>query len=245
MAHVGVLEVLLRAEVPIDRLGGTSIGALVGALAAAERPASEIAQLCQAELVDRHPFRDYTWPRTSLIRAQRARAMLERLFAGAHLEDLATDYFCVSTDLTDAKVVVHRRGLAVDAVGASMSLPGLAPPVRDGVRLLVDGGVLNNTPVDVMAARGEGPVVAVDVMSHRLARTDHRALPSIVETLARATVIGSHAQARARLAEADLVITPDLGSVGLLDFSRSDEAIAAGRRAAREVLDAGWLSNAG
>jgi len=116
------------------------------------------------------------------------------------LDDLATDCFCVSADLTAAEVVVHRTGPIVEAVGASMSLPGLAPPVRSEGRFLVDGGVLNNVPADVMAATREGPVIAVDVMTpaplgHKTGRS-----PSIIETLARATVIGS--PARPRLAPA-------------------------------------------
>ena len=190
LAHIGVLDVLIDADVKVDRVGGTSIGALVGSLIASGREPRDVTRVCRAELVERHPFRDYTMPRTSLIRARRAAAMLERLFGDAHLEDLALDNFCVSADLSTAEIVVHRRGAVVDAVGASMSLPGLAPPVRRDGRLLVDGGVLNNLPVDVMAATGEGPVIAVDVMA-RLPVGSSGRLPSIIETLARASVLGA------------------------------------------------------
>ena len=155
--------------------------------------------------------------------------MLERTFGGAHVEDLPLDCFAVSADLSTAEIVVHRRGPVVEAVGASMSLPGLAPPVRSGTRLLVDGGVLNNVPVDVMAATGEGPVIAVDVMTRARLGSPTR-MPSILETLARATVIGSHYQAATRLGFASLVIAPDVGTVGLLDFARFAELVESGRR---------------
>ena len=242
-AHLGALDVLLEAGIRIDRVGGTSMGAFISALFAAGDDPSDVARTCRAELVDRRPFRDFTWPRIALIRAQKAQAMLERLFGTAHLDDLVTECFCVSADLTAAEVVVHRRGAVFEAVGASMSLPGLAPPVVSGGRLLVDGGVLNNVPADVMAATGEGPVIAIDVMTHGPLGRKNGRLPSIIETLARATVIGSHAQAGSRLANADVVITPDLTGVGLLDFARFDQAVAAGRHAARDALESGVLES--
>jgi predicted acylesterase/phospholipase RssA len=245
LAHLGALDVLDEAGLQIDRVGGTSMGALIGALFAAGYAPAAMLHMCRAELVDRNPFRDYTVPRVALIRARRARLMLERLFGSARLEDLSRGCFSVSADLNVAEVVVHRDGPVVEAVGASMSLPGLAPPVRSGRRFLVDGGVLNNVPVDVMAADGEGPVVAVDVMVHGAVGHNQGRMPSIVETLARASVLGSHAQAAARLAAARAVIAPELGTVSLLEFSRFDEIVAAGRTAARRAIEAGMLDRLG
>lgn len=242
LAHLGVLAELVEAGVTIDRIGGTSMGAFVAALFATGRSPQEMEAVCRAELVEAKPFRDFTWPRVALIRARRAQAMLTRVFGDTHFEDLVTDCFSVSADLSTAEVVVARRGPLVEAVGASMSLPGLAPPVRSGGRMLVDGGVLNNVPVDVMATTMEGPVIAVDVLSRRLVATSGR-LPSIVDTLTRASVMGSRDQLTARLAAAETVIAPDVGSVGLLDFFRFDELVAAGRRAAREALDAGRITD--
>jgi predicted acylesterase/phospholipase RssA len=239
LAHLGVLEVLGEAGVTFDRFGGTSMGALVAALAASGRPSRSAIGGLRSELVDRRPFRDFTVPRTALLRARRARAMLERLLGPGSIEDLELDCFTVSADLGSAEVVVQRRGPVVEAVGASMSLPGLAPPVRVGARFLVDGGVLNNVPVDVMAETGEGPVLAIDVMSRVPIGAPSARLPSIIETLARATVLGSHHQAEERLAAAEAVIAPELTSVGLLDFAKFDAIVEAGRRAAREALDAG------
>jgi NTE family protein len=86
--------------------------------------------------------------------------------------------------------------------------------------------------------RDHDRVIAIDVMT-RLPVGSRGRLPSIVETLARASVIGSHSQVAARLADAELVIEPDVGTVGLLDFSRIDEIIDAGRRAARRALEIG------
>jgi predicted acylesterase/phospholipase RssA/CRP-like cAMP-binding protein len=247
LAHIGVLEVLAERGLEIDRFGGCSMGAFVGALAASGATAEEVHDVCRDELVRRKPFADYTVPRVALIRAARAEAMLRRVFGQLAIEELRYDFFCVSADLLTAEVVVHRRGTVVRAVGASMSLPGLAPPVVDGDRLLVDGGVLDNLPIDVMAATGEGPIVAVDVMrriseEHRASGGARTQLPSIVETLSRATALGSWHLAGRSQAQAALVITPDLPSVGTFEWRRFDQIVDAGRVAARRALE-GWQAD--
>src|SRR5439155_702432 len=105
-------------------------------------------------------------------------------------------------------------------------------------RLLVDGGVLNTLPIDVMAATGEGPVIAIDAMDRRLER-GRRAVqpPSITEVLARSAMLSSVRAAGAHRARAQLVIAPDVGAAGLLEFARLDGMVDAGRRAADAQLE--------
>jgi len=239
-AHVGVLEALVDAGFELDRFGGCSMGALVAAMAATSG-ARDVELRCREELVRRSPFNDYTLPRVALIRSRKAAAMLHRVFGDTLVEELEHPLFTVSADLLSSRVVVHRRGPILDAVGASMSIPGVAPPVRRPGRLLVDGGVLNNLPVDHMAETGEGPVIAVDVI-RRLGEPGDGAeppLPSITETLARATVLGSVERAERNRALASLVIAPDVQSVGLREWSAFERAVEAGRAAAAEALEAG------
>jgi predicted acylesterase/phospholipase RssA len=139
-----------------------------------------------------------------------------------------------------AEPVVHRSGPLWEAVGASMSLPGLVPPVVAGDRLLVDGGVLDNFPVEVMAAGAEGPIVAVDAMGRR-PLGDAGKPPPLLDTLARATVLSSWQSASLSRALADVLVVPDPGPVGMLAFDRIDELRAAGREAAVSSL-AAWSS---
>ena len=117
--------------------------------------------------------------------------MLDRLLGPGNIEELAHDFFCVSADLVAAEPVIHRSGSLVMAVGASMSLPGLAPPLRDGARILVDGGVLDNLPIETMLRAESGPLIAVDVMGRGVpgaGRTNRNGeqLPTLLETVARA-----------------------------------------------------------
>ena len=140
-----------------------------------------------------------------------------------------------------AEPVVHRSGSLVVAVGASMSLPGLAPPLRDGPRILVDGGVLDNLPVETMMRAEAGPVIAVDVMGRGVpgARRSNRngeQLPSLLETVARSTTLASRGRAEVQRELATVAIVPELRDIGLLDFARFDAVVEAGRRAAEDVL---------
>ena len=242
LAHIGVLRALESAGVVVDRVGGTSMGAALAGLIAMGRSPSDLERTARRELVERNPFRDYTVPRHSLVRAERARAMLERMFGSTRIEELARPMYCVSCDLVGAREVVHRTGLLSDAVGNSMRMPGVAPPRRDNDRLLVDGGVLNNLPVDVMAADDEGPVIAVDVAGH-FAHQSGR-LPTLVETISRAMVLGSRRKAADSASLAQLSITPRLDNIRLFDFARLDEIVRLGQDAAEKALAAGQFEEA-
>jgi predicted acylesterase/phospholipase RssA len=242
-AHIGVLEVLEAEGLEVDRLGGCSMGAFVGAMAALGWKPETMIEVCRRELAQRAPFSDYTIPRHALIRARRAASMLRRLFGELTLEQLSRPLYTVSADLLSSRMVIHRTGPIVDTVGASMAIPGLAPPVSRKSQLLVDGGVLNNLPVDVMVADEPGPVLAVDVM-RRLDPSDlgletGPLLPTIVETMARATVLGSVERAEVNRELADVLIAPDVQDVSLRGFRNLDRVVEAGRLAAQEVLAEG------
>ena len=239
-AHIGALAELAADGIEVDRYGGCSMGSFIAAMAAAGWKPEEIRDRCHEELVRRSPFNDYTLPRVALIRSRKAGRMLDRLFGDLTIEELAKPLFTVSADLLSSRLVVHRRGSVIEAVGASMSIPGLVPPLPRSGRLLVDGGVLNNLPIDAMAEAGEGPIVAVDVV-RRLepSDVDDPALPTIMETLSRATVLGSVERAERNRELALLVVAPDVQDVPLRDFRSLDRAIEAGRAAARQALDEG------
>jgi NTE family protein len=241
-AHLGVWEEVRRAGIVVDRVGGASMGALVAGMVAMDLPPADMLARCREEFVRRNPLNDYAVPRVALLRGAKGLAMLERTFGSTSMEELARELYCVSVDLVTAREVVHRRGRIAPAVGASMCLPAILPPRARPEGLLVDGGVLDNLPVEPMAARGEGPIVAVDVTGPFLRPEGPGApLPSLKETLIRAIGVGSVpavAQARDR---ADLLISPEVGDVGMLEWGALDRVVEAGRVAAREALAQGGL----
>ncbi|MDN5858322.1 MAG: patatin-like phospholipase family protein [Pseudonocardia sp.] len=239
LAHIGVLDELLRAGMRIDRVGGTSMGAVVGGMFAHGTSPAELLDLARRELVPRRLFGDVVWPRHALIRGRRAELTLARLFGGAMIEDQRRRFFAVSVDLVAAERVVHRRGPIADAVGMSVRIPGIVPPRRVGERLHVDGGVLDNLPVGEMAAEREGPVLAVDVAQPfgiQPVGGAPGALPPIVDTIGRSMMIASGRKDDPARALAHTVLTPRLDGFGLFDFGRLDELVDRGREAARAAM---------
>jgi NTE family protein len=234
LAHIGVVEGLLEAGVTIDRVGGCSMGALVGAQVALGRDARRLRAWARSELVERNPLGDYTVPRVALTRGRRGRAMLERTFGAARIEEMDREFFCVSADLVSSRLVVHRDGPVVPALAASVALPGILPPTEAGEQLLVDGGVLDNLPVAEMAG-GEGPVIAVDVTA-RFSPPPPGMRMGIRDVLLRTLTLGASDTADAAQRHADLVIEPDVSGVGMLEFSRLDDLVARGREAAEAAL---------
>lgn len=238
-AQLGAIEELEASGIVIDRVGGASMGAFVGALLAQGMSAAEIDARCYEEWVRRRPLSDYRVPRVSLMRGARAEAMLERNLPGA-IEDQPLSFYCVSTDMIAAELVVHRRGPLATSVGASMCVPGLVPPVELDGRLLVDGGVLDYLPVAAMLDQAEGPVIACDTSEHEvraLEPGERPEPPSLPETLYKLVLLGS-ADPKAAGERADLLIRPDCEGTGLLEFHMIDRMREVGRGAAREALEA-------
>jgi predicted acylesterase/phospholipase RssA len=237
LAHVGVIQELLAAGIPIDRVGGTSMGAFVGGMLALGMDADEIDARCYEEWVRRSPLSDYRIPRISLIRGEKARSMLIRTFGETRIEAAPREFACVSCDLVSGELVVHRRGWLAEAVGASISVPGLVPPLQKGGRLLVDGGVLDNLPVGAVAASQEGPLIAVDITARVRPADPAAEPPGLKETLMRTLTLGSSDTAAAARRHADLVIKPaDIGA-GFLEFHQLDRLRDEGRRAAAAALE--------
>ncbi len=241
--HVGVLQELAAAGVHVDRVVGASVGAVIATLHASGLDGDEMEEALYAEFVRRNVFGDWRIPTQSLAKGERIRAALIRhLGADAMIEGFPRQLRTVSTDLVTRTRQVHRRGSAVDAVRASVRLPILFAPIPDeSGRLLVDGGVLDNLPTDLLVERDEGPVVAVNISMGGGGRRGPRAgpprVPALGETLLRTMMIGSGGAVAAARAAGAWVITPPTLGVGLLEFHQMDEMVRAGRAAARALLE--------
>jgi EmrB/QacA subfamily drug resistance transporter len=237
-SQIGVIEELVASGITIDRVAGTSMGAFIGALVAQGLNPAEIDARCYEEWVRRNPVSDYRFPRTSLIRGARARAMLGRVLPG-RIEDLPLGFFCVTVDLISARPVYHRLGRLAEAVGASMILPGVAPPLVSEGRLLLDGGLLDNLPTEVMAHEGDGPIIAVDATDpsvRRLPEGVDPEVPTLVDTLFKVMLL-SESDSDRRRSFADLLIRPDCTDIGTVEFHMLDVAREEGRRAAAAALE--------
>ena len=239
-SHIGVLRELEDAGLHVDRVAGSSIGAVIAAVHATGVDGAELEERCYAEYVRRQPFSDWRLPTTSLAKGQRVRsAMVRNLGADSVIEGLPRQLQMVSVDLVSRTRQVHRRGSVVDAALASARLPVLfAPLPQDDGRLLVDGGVLDNLPTDLLVQRDEGPVVAVNIGAGGGSRRPGRPhVPALGETLMRTMMIGSGGAVEAARRRGAWVLSPSSMGVGLLEFHQLDRMVEAGRAAARALLE--------
>lgn len=241
-SHIGVLRELADAGVHVDRVAGSSVGAILAALHATGLDGDEVEEICYAEFVRRRPFSDWTLPTRSLARGRRMQDAFDRVFGDVVFEGLPRQLHAVSTDLITRTRQVHRRGNVGAAAIASARLPALFAPIPDeDGRLLIDGGVLDNLPVDLLTERDEGPVVAVNISmggggGGGPARGVRPRVPAFGETLLRTMMIGSGGAISAARAEGAWVLTPATMGVGLLEFHQLDRMVGSGRAAARALL---------
>lgn len=257
-AHLGVIRALEEAGLPIDAVAGTSMGAIVGASLAMGWSRERILDQTVASFVARNPLNDYTLPVLALTRGAKVDEGLARTFAGTRIEDLWLPFFCLSSNLTTGTAMVHDQGDLVTALRASIAIPGLLPPVCTPDGILVDGGMMNNLPVDVMAARQRGPVLGVDVASDlafqsvptrswrgRMLRQwlgAPQETPGIAQLLLRAATVSSDAQTALTCRHAAAVLRPPLAGIDLRAWSAHETTAAIGHRHAVDQIAAGTLA---
>jgi len=262
--HLGIWRALRARGVEIDCVGGTSIGAAMAALIAADPEVDGAIGIARSAFRG-NPTGDYNLlPLMSLIKGRRVRAAIRRALdalAGGpvDVEDLWKGFFCIASNYSQG----HEQRLASGDLGralqASMAIPGALPPVvRDG-ELLCDGGTFNNFPVDAMREmRGVGRVIGVDLgirNPHRLEfdevpgswallldrlrprRKRRYRLPSLVSYLLNITILYSISRQDEARRLTDLYFNPPLHGVGLLQWERFDAIVRQGEEHAGEVLD--------
>jgi len=269
-AHVGVIRGLEQAGIRPDLVCGTSIGALVGAAYAVGELERFEQWLLGLTIKNALSFMDVRWG-GGMIKGERLMEFFRRNFIDRPIEDLAMPFAAVATALHTGAEVWLREGSTIEAVRASIALPGLFAPVMHEGRLLVDGGLVNPVPVSLARAMGADVVIAVDLSSEILGRhlregpepkvpaevnkwrrklqenlsalrfarpADEPRLPSMLDVMASSIDVMQVRISRSRMAgdPPDVIVTPRLGQLGLLDFHRAKEAIAAGTRAVDAAL---------
>jgi NTE family protein len=246
LAHLGVLRALQEAGHVFDAVGGTSIGAIIGAGMACGWPLDEMTDIFRRAFVQGRPLSDWTLPLVAMKRGRRASLMLRKVFGVLEIEDLPLPYFCVSTRLSGGGMAVHRSGPLWLWLRASSAIPGVLPPVLHQGCVHVD---------NVMTADGVARITALDIRADiallttakesatpslwrlLLQRRRNIRRPGLVSTLVRAGMVNGEAASEQRRQGADLLFTPPLEHIDVLDWKDWQRAIDAGYRHAIEVLE--------
>ena len=238
---------------PIDFVGGVSMGAIIAAGLAMGWNDEEADRRIRDAFVDSSPLDDIAFPLLAMTHGIKVAERLAHHYGDTQIADLWLPFFCVSTNLTTGTYQLHRSGMVRRALRASIALPGILPPATDHNEVLVDGAVLKNFPADIMRSIHLGPVVGVDVTAARSITADDVARPAsiwrwiwsgqwrkgppIVSVLMRAATLSTGPDLAAARAATDVLILPDVSKIEIRDWSAYDAAVAAGHLATLEALD--------
>jgi NTE family protein len=250
---VGAIRALRERGVPIDFLGGVSMGAIIAAGVAMGWDDVELDQRIRAAFVDTSPLDDIALPLLAMTRGVKVSERLAEHFGSAEIPDLWLPFFCLSANLTTGAYHMHTRGLVRRALRASVALPGVMPPATEGDNVLVDGAVMKNFPADVMRANHLGSIVGVDVSGSRNITADDVARPEsawrwirsglwrrgppIVSLLMRAATVSTGRDLIAAREATDVLIMPEMAGVEIRDWTAYAPAVKEGYAAAIEALD--------
>ena len=262
-AHIGVMRALQEWHIPIDVVGGTSMGGMIGAAFSFDESIDLTTRYLRKGAFS-NPTKDYNiLPLLSLIRGGRQRQMIQTCigdFTGnpqADLEDSWLTFFTLSSNYTLAREEVHTRGPMLKYLLATSAIPGVLPPVIDGDHLLVDGGSFNNFPADVMSRFGVGRVIGVDLVidkpralameempgpmallrdRFRKKRQRKYRLPSIMSIILNSTLLYSSARRNENVRHTDLYFNPDVSRYGMMNWGAFDQIVQKGYDHAVEVL---------
>ena len=237
----------------IDVAGGSSMGAFISALVACGYSSNEMLPLLRETFVTHNYLNDYMFPRIALIKGRKFLRRLREVFGEMQIEHLLLPFFCVSTNLTRGTAVIHDSGPLEIWLAASMSVPGIAPPVVWKGELLADGAVVNSLPTDVMQGLARGPIIASnvstdgDIRAPGIEGPDPEGLltwtgpgepPNLRDILFRTATLTSESGVQRRAASADLYLRMPVTGIGMFEWKRMEEIIDRGYQFAKEKLEA-------
>ncbi|MBN2747453.1 MAG: patatin-like phospholipase family protein [Bacteroidales bacterium] len=264
LAHIGVIKVLEEEGIKVDYIGGTSMGGLVGGLYALGNNASELEQITQQMdwdkmMSDKATRRDLVIEEkpelsthilslplkgfvpnlpTSVLKGQIIQNEIVKLtWKAGHIHDfskLPLPFFCIAADLETGKEIVLDSGNLAKALRATMSIPSVFEPIIYNNIMMVDGGIVNNFPVDIIKEKGVNFVIGIDVGSPLFKKED---IKSFIEVLQQSASFYGWIKINQNIELTDLYIHPNVDDISSLDFNNSQEIIQRGETAARNQID--------
>ena len=233
-AHVGVIRVLEQEKIPVDLVVGTSVGSLIGAIYAADQNSFDLEWT--AFSLQKDDLFDYGLITAvmgmGLAKGEKLEAFVRSKVKVQEIEQLKIPFAAVATDLNWGTKVVLDKGSIARAVRASSAIPGVFQPVQHMGKLLVDGGVVDNIPISVARAKGADVVVAVDISEN----VGNTAITNLMDVILQAANIMFALNVEHSKRDADVLVTPRVGDVGMMDFGQKKRCMEAGIEAARAAV---------
>jgi NTE family protein len=233
-AHIGVIRALEQEKVPVDLIVGTSVGSLIGAIYAADRNSFELEWT--AFKLEKDDLFDYgilnALGGMGAAKGEKLEAFIKSKVPIANIEDLKIPFAAVATDLNRGTKVVLDKGSVAKAVRASSAIPGVFQPVTHQEKVLVDGGVIDSIPVSVAREKGADLVIAVDIGEQVI----NYNIVDIIDVMLQSLTIMGAENAKVKKKDADVVIAPKIGDVGMLDFTQKKRCMQAGIDAAQKIM---------
>ncbi len=233
-AHIGVIRALEQEKIPIDLVVGTSVGSLIGAIYAADRNSFELEwtafTLAKDDLFDYGLFNALAG--MGVAKGEKLEGFVRSRIPVANIEELKIPFAAVAADLNRGSLVVLNSGPVGRAVRASSAIPGVFQPVEHQGKLLVDGGIIDNVPVSVARQLGADIVIAVDIGK----QVSNFNIDNIIDVMLQAITIMGAENARTKKVAADVLIAPNVGDLGMLDFTQKKRCMQAGIEATQQAL---------
>jgi NTE family protein len=233
-AHVGVIRALEQEKIPIDMIVGTSVGSLIGAIYASDMNSFDLEWTAFA--LEKDDVFDYAilsaFTSMGPVKGDKLEAFVRSKVPAANIENLKLPFAAVATDLNRGTRVVLDRGPVAKAVRASSAIPGVFNPVELQGRLLVDGGVVDNIPIAVAREKGADIVIAVDISEN----VTNFNITNVVDVVLQSVSIIMNENTKQKKKDADVLITPAVGTVAMLDFTQKKRCMQAGIEAAQRAV---------
>jgi NTE family protein len=266
LAHIGVLQVLEKEKIPIDFIAGASAGSLVGAFYALYQDSKRLREAAQklsdkmnenpgqfdigfsqaeegkkylfwrklTEFIKKGYYLHTELSKTCLNEGMMMREVLTELFGDRQFSDTKIPFCAVAADLVSGKEVILKEGLLREAIMASCTIPGVFPPVEYNGKLLVDGGIVNAVPIKIVREMGADFIIASNLSRELKRKKDFR---NAIDIMLRSDAITSGKLRKIQLNTADFVITPKIQHINWWNFSKPEQCIKSGERAAEKEIE--------